>query len=59
MVGSTVAAIQQTRLQHTSKPIVKINLCAYPFIRFPVFTRKVTSKILMDDVIFDGNDQVF
>ena len=54
-----MAAIQQTRLQHTSKPIVKINLCAYPFIRFPVFTRKVTRKILMDDVIFDGNDQVF
>ena len=59
MVGSTVAAIQQTRPRHTSRQIVKINLRAYGLIKFSIFTKKVTIKALIGDVIFNDDEQVF
>ena len=54
-----MAAIQQTRPRHTSRQIVKINLRAYGLIEFSIFTKKVTTKLRIGDLIFDDDDHVF
>ncbi|HAD36750.1 MAG TPA: hypothetical protein DCF72_07395 [Gammaproteobacteria bacterium] len=59
MVGSTAAAIQQTRPQRTSRQIVKINLRAYVRIKFSILTTKVTIITLIGDIIFNDDEQVF